>query len=489
MKQTSLLRFAPGLAAILALAVPAVLAVPPILRAAQENATGSLVLQGGTLIDGTGTPPVPDAMVVVQADRIACAGPRDACEIPEGSRILDLAGRWIIPGLVDAHVHFSQTGWVDGRPDVVDLRDRYPYQAVMAGQKSAPERYLRAYLCSGVTSVFDVGGYPWTWGLHERGETDPLSPRISAAGPLLSTIDFWLNLPAERQFIHMAGDSVVRDAIAYHAAHATDAVKIWYIMPPQPPDSARASGLVRLAGEETSRRGIPLFVHATGLWEAKDAVRAGAGLLVHSVFNEPVDDEFLGLAKEAGVLYTPTLTVWEGYRDVFQDRFDGSRYPLECVDPETQSKVGVGVIPQERLPAVASDSTFVALQRQRFQNGLENARRVFEAGIPVVVGTDAGNPGTLHGPSIYREMELLVEAGLAPMDVLVAATLNGARAMGREEELGTVLEGKLADLIVLGADPLADIRNVRSVEWVIKAGVLHARDELLPRLVPSSEGG
>ena len=95
-----------------------------------------------------------------------------------------------------------------------------------------------------------------------------------------------------------------------------------------------------------------------------------------------------------------------------------------------------------------------------------------DAGVAITVGTDAGNPGTLHGPSIYREMELLQEAGLAPMDVLVAATKIGARAMGRERELGTVEEGKFADLIALDADPTQDIANVRRVRWVMKGGVL-----------------
>src|SRR5207249_469091 len=145
------------------------------------------------------------------------------------------------PGLIDTHVHFSQTGWVDGRPDALDLRDRYPYELVEAELHARPERFFRSYLCSGVTSVFDVGGYPWTLELQERTSRSTTSPRVRAAGSLLSTIDFWLNLPDQRQFIYMADEAVVRQAVRAHKTWGAAAIKVWYIMPPQPPDAARAS--------------------------------------------------------------------------------------------------------------------------------------------------------------------------------------------------------------------------------------------------------
>lgn len=442
-------------------------------------------LVGGVLIDGTGSAPIENAVVVVDSGRIACAGPRDACDVPGEAFVVDVSGRWILPGLVDAHVHFSQTGWVDGRPDAVDLRDRYPYESVQARLKADPERYFRAYLCSGVTAVFDVGGYPWTWSLAARGASDPLAPRIAVAGPLLSTIDFWLNLPAERQFVFMADENVVREAVRYHAANGTDAIKIWYIMPPQPPDTARIASLVRAAAAEARSADLPLIVHATGLWEAKDAIRAGARLLVHSVYDQPVDDEFLSLARESGVIYTPTLTVWEGYGDVYRRRPVDSRYPLDCVDPQTREFGRAGAVPADRLPSFVADSAVAARQRARLEYALANARTVFEAGVPVAMGTDAGNPGTFHGPSVYREMELLRQAGLAPMDVLVSSTLVSARALGLDGEIGSLVAGKRADLIVIAEDPLADVHNLAAVEWVMKDGVLHRRDDLLP---PASDG-
>src|SRR6266446_10017692 len=235
-----------------------------------------IAIVGATLVDGTGATPVKNAVVVMREGRIACAGPRATCQVPADADTVSAVGKWLIPGLIDTHVHFSQTGWVDGRPDALDLRDRYPYETVEAELHARPERFFRSYLCSGVTSVFDVGGYPWTLELQARTARSTSAPRVRAAGSLLSTIDFWLNLPDQRQFIYMADEATVRQAVRAHKTWGAAAIKVWYIMPPQPPDTARMSALVHAAGDEARKVGLPLIVHATGLWEAKDALRAGA---------------------------------------------------------------------------------------------------------------------------------------------------------------------------------------------------------------------
>jgi len=454
------------------------IAVTTAFPAPPELPPPPFALVGATLFDGTGHPPVRDAVVVMRDGRIECAGPRTACPIADDVEVIDATGKWIIPGLVDAHVHYSQTGWADGRPDAFDLRDRFPYEHTIAELRANPERIYRANLCTGVTATFDVGGYPWTWSLRGAAESNTAAPHVAAAGPLLSTRDpAPLNLPAERQFIFMADEASVRSGVRFLAAHGTDAVKVWFVSGPNAPDTANLIGLLRVAGEEARAAGLPLIVHATNLWAAKHAIRAGARLLVHSVENEPVDDEFIALAREAGTIYTPTLTVYQGYAQLRARKFDAARYDLECVDPVTRAKAFLSDSLPGGLDAEAA-ARAEQLGRVRYERMLDNLRRVHAAGISVAMGTDAGNPLTLHGPSVYIEMEAMQEAGLSPAEILVAATRNGARAMGREADFGTIEPGKSADLVVLDADPLADISNVRRVALVARRGEIWTRREL-----------
>ena len=421
------------------LGVAAIVAV--LLAAVPRSLTGQAVraILGATLLDGTGAPPVPDGVVVIRGGKLVCVGARRSCAVPSTARRIDGHGMWLIPGLIDAHVHFSQTGWFDGRPDAADVRDRFPYAEVVAGLAAHPERFFRSYLCSGITSVFDVGGYPWTWAMRDRFTDDPRAPRIAAAGPLLSTIDFWLNLPGQQQFIYMANDSVVREAVRTHAAFKSDAVKLWYIMPPQPPDTARVQALVRAAVEESHQHHLRFIVHATGLWEAKDAIRAGADMLVHSVFDRPVDDEFLELARSHRVVYIPTLTVGEGYLEAGRGTVDGHLYPLACADSASLARARSGPVRPQCGRAWWTDTTEVRSIEQERATGQANAKRVQDAGITLAV-----------------------------------ATRNGARAMGRETEVGTLEAGKAADMVALDADPLADVRNYQRVRWVMKGGVRSA---------------
>src|SRR5260370_636126 len=232
------------------------LAVP---LAAQETPlhafrqTGALppprALLGPTGVGGRGGPPAGEGAVVLRDGRSACAGPRAGCPVPADADSVSAAGKWIVPGLIDTHVHFSQTGWVDGRPDALDLRKDYPYPQVEADLHARPERFFRSYLCSRVTSLFDVGGYPWTLELQDRTAHSTTAPPGMAAGSLLSTIDFWLNLADQRPFIYMADEATLRQAGRAHKALGAAAIKVWDIMPPQPPDTARMSALEHVAGD------------------------------------------------------------------------------------------------------------------------------------------------------------------------------------------------------------------------------------------------
>jgi imidazolonepropionase-like amidohydrolase len=448
-----------------------------------------LALTGATLVDGTGGPPVVEAVVVVRDGHLACVGPAAGCSVPKEVDRRELTGMWVTPGLVDAHVHLSQTGWVDGRPDALDVRARYPYSRVVADLQTHSDRFFRSFLCSGVTAVFDNGGYPWTWSLQRGMGTD--RPHLLAAGPLLSTLDYGLNVPAERQFVYLADEETARQAVDYLAAHRSGAAKVWYV-----PDEKRTveatDAVVLAAGRRAHELGLPLIVHATGLREAKVAVRAGTHLLVHSVDDLPVDDELIQLMKEKGTAYCPTLTVPEGYLRLYEEAVAGTAPAVDdpngCVDPSILSRVAETADIGGLLdPQQFSKGRLAAMGRQNAQRHevmSANLLRLRDAGIPIVMGTDAGNPLTLHGPAVYAEMEAMQAAGMTPMEVLVASTAAGARVMGLESQTGTLEAGKAADLLVLAADPTQDVAAFRKVRWVMRGGELRSVEELRPSLLP-----
>ena len=439
-------------------------------------------LSGATLIDGRGGAPVTNANVILRDGKIDCAGTATDCPLPEGVDVTDVRGLWMTPGLIDAHVHFSQTGWADGRPDSLDLRAKHPYEQVEADLKANPDRFGKSYLCSGVTSVWDVGGYPWTLRLHDRFENDTRVPHVVAAGPLLSTLDHWLNLPAERQFIVLKDEKSARDGVRYLASQGAKAVKVWYIV--RSPDlTVEASvAAVNAAGDEARQQKLPLIVHATGLAEAKAALRAGANVLVHSVEDLPVDLEFLDLAKRNRVIVIPTLTVIDGYvrmyRGVVSRTAPAVDDPNGCVDRATLAKVAEtstldpALVPTERMSARDQRAArFTQVTRT-------NLKTLVNAGIPIATGTDAGNPLTLHGPAIYAEMEAMQASGMTPMQVVVASTATASRAMGLDKQLGTIEKGKDADLVIVGGDPSADVANFRKIRYVVRSGVVRNMNDL-----------
>lgn len=431
-------------------------------------------LTGATLIDGRGGAPVPNANVIVRNGQIDCAGTAGQCPVPQGVDVVDLKGLWITPGLVDAHVHFSQTGWADGRPDALDVRAAHPYEQVVGKLKASPERFGHSYLCSGVTAVFDVGGYPWTLQLDERFANNNRVPHVAAAGSLLSTYDHWLNVPAERQFVHLTDEASGRNGVRYLAAQGAKAIKVWYL------DDNPAG--INAAGDEAARVKLPLIVHATELSRAKAAVRAGAKLLVHSVWDMPVDDEFLALAKEKGTIVSPTLTVGRGYVRMFESVVSRKPPVIDdphgCVDAETKAKIASTATLEQGQLTAAQVRLRASRTADRERTAAANLKRLVNAGIPIATGTDAGNPLTLHGPSIYAEMEAMQAAGMTPMQVIASSTAVAARAAGLDAVTGTIEKGKSADLIVLASDPAADVANFRKLRHVMRGGVLRSLEDV-----------
>jgi len=394
-------------------------------------------LVGATLIDGLGGRPVPNATVILRDGRIDCAGSASQCPTPEGITVTDLRGLWLAPGLIDTHVHFSQTGWVDGRPDALDLRAQHPYNEVEADLREHPERFGRSYLCSGVTSVFDVGGYPWTLTLPERFARSTRVTRVVATGPMLSTLDHWLNMPAERQFLLLSSEQAARDGVHYLASQGAKAVKVWYIVRPPALTVEVSEKAVMAAGDEARKIGLPLIVHATGLAEAKVALRAGAKLLVHSVWDFPVDEEFIDLAKRNETILCPTLTVPAGYTRLFRGVLDQKAPEIDdpngCVDAQTRAKISETARLDPALVNAAALETGERRASDRAKVGAANLAKLAGVGIPIATGTDAGNPLTLHGPAIYAEMDAMQAAGMTPMQVILASTVT-ARPSARPRQ-------------------------------------------------------
>jgi len=434
---------------------------------------------GATLIDGRGGAPIPNATVVIRDGKIDCAGD---CKVPDGVMTIDAKGMWVTPGLIDAHVHFAQTGWADGRPDFMDVRAKYPYAKVEAGLKANPQRYAKSYICSGVTSVFDVGGFPWTLELADRFANDSFAPHIAAAGPLLSPfLPQQLMLPAEQEFISIKDEATARAGVDYNVAHGAKAIKVWYIVSStQPSLTVEASTpAVMAAGDEAAKLGVPLIVHSTGIAEAKVALRAGAKVLVHSVEDAPVDDEFIALAKKNGTILIPTLTVIQNVGVLYHAAADKKMPPVDdpnhCVDKSTMAKLAETAdanVPADRLGRMDKRIS------DTMANANPNLAKLVAAGVPIATGTDAGNPLTLHGPAIYAEMDAMQSAGMTPMQVIVASTATAARAMGADKITGTIEKDKDADLLILAADPTQNVSNFRKVRYVARGGVVRTIEEL-----------
>lgn len=458
------------------------IAVSTALDAAGEVAAPPLALVGANVHLVPGEEPLLDGTLLLRDGRVEQAGPRSEVEVGEEYDVVELEGRWVVPGLVDTHVHFSQTGWADGRPDALDLRLEYPYEEVQLALERHPERLQRALVAAGVTTVLDCGGYPWTLGLQDASVPTHDAPRVLACGPLIAT---WrphqLRRAGQEQFLVPEHERDARELVRALAAQGASAIKFWWVVRDPERFEEQAAWLAAV-GQEAADLGLPLVVHATGLEAARRAVEAGARLLVHSVDDAPVDEAFVAAALASGVAYCPTLTVVDGYLHLARRELTPElESQLEQVSPWVAGRVALtpttALSRRDDARRLALLELQVAGQRERMD---ENLARLHAAGVPVVLGTDAGNPLTLHGPSVFVELEAMRSAGLTDADVLAAATIRAATALGLEDA-GHLRPGAAADLVVLTEDPARDVSALRRATHVGRAGWLHPRGALMQR--------
>jgi imidazolonepropionase-like amidohydrolase len=436
------------------------------LGASAQQSVPVMVIDRVTIIDGTGTPTLEDGAIVVEGGRIRAIGRRDTIPRVPGATVIDATGKFVIPGLIDAHVHFDQSAGLFTRPDLVDLRSVRTYaDEVERTRERLPQTLLR-YLWSGVTAVVDMGGPMWTFDVRDSTRASLDAPRIVVAGPLISTEPDPELESADPPVIAVETAADARATVQRIAERGSDLIKILFLYHPFD-DFDYYAELVEVVIAESHRLRLRAAVHATELATARAAVDAGADILVHSVEDQPVDDDFITTLKARDVLYIPTLLVTEGYDEVFGQRVNLSEIEQRVGDPDViQSWGELAKIPPGSIPGGVPPATMLSFRPTEFFN----LQRIYAAGVRIAAGSDAGNIGTLHGPALHREMELMVEAGMRPLDVVVAATRNAAAVMGKSEETGTLEEGKTADLVLLDADPTLDIRNTRKIFRVMKAG-------------------
>ncbi len=451
-----------------------IILVGMLLLAASEAAAEqrTIAIVGANIFDGTGDRPIKNGTVVIHGDRILEVGPQSEVNLPDDAHVIDARGKWVIPGLIDAHIHFFQSAGLFTRPDVIDLTHLVPHEREHEWFRERLSYTFTRYLCSGVTGVLDAGGSDWVFEIREKARMGDMAPRVAAVGPLFSTFK------SSMQEIDGSPVNLVRTpedataAVLRTLKKKPDLIKIWFIRE-QGVELEDQLPIYRAAIETSHAHGVRVLAHATELETAKAVLKAGADILAHSVYDRFVDDEFIGLLKSRDVIYITTIVVNEGYEEVLQRRLRVSRVEKTCGDPEIIRSWYLLETP--RPPHHLSQW----YERVGKKVVLENLKRLHNAGVTIAAGSDAGNIGSLHGPSIHRELELMEDAGLAPRDILISATQNAAHVLSRDPEFGTIQKGMLADLVILSANPLLGMRNLRKIDAVVKNGHLFSHEELL----------
>jgi imidazolonepropionase-like amidohydrolase len=441
-------------------------------------------LVGATVINPADGKVLPNATVVIDGDKIerVAIGKQDAAAL---RKQIDCSGKFILPGYIDTHIHFFQSGDLFTRPDGADLNSVRPYKDEVAWVKSHLNDVFARYLRSGITSVVDVGGPFWNFEVRKTANATTKAPRVAVAGPLISSVSREKLDLGDPPIVKIDTPDQARQFVRKLAEQKPDLVKIWYIVDKDHPvESFRP--IVRATIEESHAQKIRVAVHATELETARAAVEEGADVLVHSVTDKPVDDAFLRLLKDRHTILCPTLVVFERYGRTFSHQLNLTPEEQKWGNPEVIASLDVTKIPSDKLPqrikdALADPKVVLDKINKTYEVALPNLKKLEDTGITIAAGTDAGNIGTIHGPALFREFQLMKEAGLTPMQILQCATANAAKLFGGDTgaHIGRVENGYFADLVVLNSNPLDDIAHASDIDTVIKNGIIYPADSIL----------
>jgi len=416
---------------LLAAVTSLVILSSPVFNAQPPSPTKAFT--GARVIDGTARAPVDNATILVRGGRIVAVGA--AVTIPADAERVPLAGKTVIPGLVNAHGHVGNTVGLEG--------GKYSAENV--------QNDLRTYAAYGVTTVFSLGDdQAASIAARDSQKTPALNrARLFVAGPVLApkTVD------------------EARKLVDEDAAMKVDIVKIRVddnlgTTPKMAPEIYRA------VIDQAHKKGLRVAVHLFYLEDAKQVLDAGADFIAHSVRDVEVDDAFVAMLKRKDVCYCPTLMrevstfVYESTPSWFTDPLF-----LKHVDPKT-----VETLKQPARQEQMHSSKSAQRYKAQLPVASRNLKKLSDAGVTIAMGTDTGPPARFQGYFELMELELMAKAGLTPQKVLASATRDAARCMKLDGEIGTLAANKWADFVVLDADPLADISNVKKISAVYVAG-------------------
>jgi imidazolonepropionase-like amidohydrolase len=441
---------------------------------------GKIALVNGTLINPGTAKIMPNALVVIEGDHINAVGDQATAVSTKGAQIVDCKDKFILPGYIDTHVHFFQSGGLFTRPDAVDLTSVRSYKDEIALiKKNLPDTFRR-YLRCGITSVVDIGGPMWNFEMRKIANSSAKAPRVAVAGPLISSVSRPQLDLGDPPIVKIDTPEQGRELVRKLAAQNPDYIKIWYIVNAENPVE-KFRPVVHAVIAESHRLKLRVAVHATELEAARTAVEEGADLLVHSVTDKLVDEPFVRLLKEKGTILCPTLVVFERYGRTFAGKLNLTPEEKAWGNPEVIASLDVTKLSPDKVPeriksALANPDAVLDRIQQTYNIALKNLKTLEDAGVTIAAGTDAGNIGTIHGPALFREFQLMKEAGLTPMQILQCATINAAKTFGGETgpKIGSIAPGNFADLVILKSNPVDDIAHASDIESVIKNGVLYS---------------
>ncbi len=411
--------------------------LPSPLASASQGSPATVAFTNARIIDGTGRAPLERGTLIVTNGRVAAVGPSASITVPAGAQRIDATGKTIVPGFVNAHGPVeAETG------ATIPVRDNLI-------------RRLKIYALYGVTSVVSLGSSE-----HDEVEGIRLMQEQERAGLDRGRV-YSSGIPVEGKTPAQARASVARRADL--KAHA---IKFRINGSPNDMDEATWSAII----DESRTRGLKTAVHIYYLKDAQATIDRGVDIIAHSVRDQEVTPALIAAMKQKNVPYIPTLTrelsvfAYETTPDFFTDPFFlrgnalyGPQVP-PLTTPEYQARV--------RGNPTTAQIKKALVQAER------NLKLVSDAGVTIAMGTDtgaAGNPGRWQGYFEHVEMEMMNKAGMTPMQVIVASTANAARIFGLTQ-VGTLEAGKWADLVVLGANPLENLRNTRAIDSVWVAG-------------------